>query len=154
MADEPIPLRGKDGVVRAYALVDAEDRERVETAGSWFLHSAGYAYRHEGPARARRAVLMHRFVLGLGVSSPGANEQVDHVNRDRLDNRRENLRVVSRSENQHNRVEDPDRGVSLHRQSGRWRASVTVGGTRRTVMCGSRAEARVAVRRLRAEVAR
>lgn len=47
-----------------------------------------------------RSVPMHRFLL-----EPDRTQIVDHINGDGLDNRRCNLRAVSRSENVHNRHE-------------------------------------------------
>lgn len=43
---------------------------------------------------------MHRFIMGLG---PGDPREVDHLNHNGLDNRRENLRIVSHLENGQNR---------------------------------------------------
>lgn len=52
--------------------------------------------------------------------------EIDHINRNRQDNRIENLRVVTRAENLANRVFKPNAckmtGVSLHKQSGLFRA--------------------------------
>ena len=52
--------------------------------------------------------------------------EIDHVNRDRQDNRISNLRVATRRENLKNRVFAPNRcgfvGVSKHEQSGLYRA--------------------------------
>ena len=47
---------------------------------------------------------LHRFVMGL---EPGDKRQVDHINRDKKDNRRCNLRIVTSSEN--NRFKGPKR---------------------------------------------
>jgi hypothetical protein len=51
--------------------------------------------------------------------------QVDHINGDKHDNRIENLRVVTASENTQNVNR---RGVSRDRRSGRWRARIMVDG--------------------------
>lgn len=46
--------------------------------------------------------------------------EIDHINRDRSDNRISNLRVVSRSENMRNR----GRVAGVHKEKGRWRAYI------------------------------
>ena len=82
-------------------------------------------------------VPMHRFILG----PIGPNKVVDHVNGDPLDNRRANLRVCSRAQNQRNmrRHKDaatPYKGVVQHpdvRRKKRWAARLTVNG--RCVYC-------------------
>lgn len=57
--------------------------------------------------------------------------QPDHINRNTLDNRKENLRIATRSQNAINRrVTKPDqrsqyRGVRFFTQSGKWRAAIT-----------------------------
>jgi hypothetical protein len=52
--------------------------------------------------------------------------EIDHINRDKQDNRISNLRVVTRKENLRNRAFAPNRcgfvGVSKHKQSGLYRA--------------------------------
>lgn len=45
---------------------------------------------------------------------------IDHINRNRTDNRIENLRAVTKAENNRNR--DLPRGVSYCKQTGKWKA--------------------------------
>ena len=61
----------------------------------WHLHAKGYAY----AAYKGKAVLMHRLILGLSESDDLVS---DHINHNKLDNRRANLRACTRSENQRN----------------------------------------------------
>ena len=88
-----IPLRKRDGVVAAYALVDEQDAWLAERA--WHLSPDGYAYRHEGG----RTVYMHRL-----LAEAPQGQEVDHINRNRLDNRRSNLRLTNRAGNVRNRT--------------------------------------------------
>lgn len=63
-------------------------------------------------------------------SPPGLD--IDHINGDRLDNRKSNLRAVSRSENNMNSDKvwsaSGYKGVGLHKQSGLWYSRLKVGG--------------------------
>lgn len=114
-----IPLH-RGGVVVAHALVDDDDETSV-LAYRWRLSPQGYA------VRGGRARPMHRDVCGL---VPGDGLEVDHRNHDRLDNRRENLRVVTRAQNAQNRQRGYGtsslRGASFDRKRGRWLAAHTL----------------------------
>ena len=81
------------------AIVDDEDFDRV-SAFRWYLSTHGYAQRcaHRRLGEAGTTITMHRFVLGL-PSDAG----IDHINRDRLDNRKANLRRCTKSQNSANR---------------------------------------------------
>jgi len=74
------------------ALVSDEDYERV-MQHSWCMHPQGYA-----KARInKKYVLMHRWIMGAKDG-----EELDHINGNKLDNRRENLRFCTHSQNQGN----------------------------------------------------
>lgn len=134
-----IPLwKNKFGVYGGYALIDAKDRELVQKY-KWYLKpDPGYAHlttRRDGKSYT---LLMHRLIMGL---DKGDRRQVDHINRNRLDNRRENLRICTPAENGQNRHgESPwlntysiHRGVSWHKQRKKWYASCRVDGLLRHV---------------------
>jgi len=81
------------------ALVDDEDFIKLSKY-SW------YAYRQRNTFYAQtyykghgRTLLMHRLI----TNAPD-DMQVDHINHDGLDNRRENLRIVTHRGNQQNRI--------------------------------------------------
>ena len=62
---------------------------------------AFYAMRKiKGSDGKQKALAMHREIMGL---MPGDRRTVDHINHDTLDNRDENLRVVSKMEQSYNR---------------------------------------------------
>lgn len=83
-----IALGGKRGKDK-FALVDDEDYERVNSL-KWYVDTCGYA-RNDTIGRCRR---MHNLVMG--------EKGVDHINRDKLDNRRTNLRKASQRQNTYN----------------------------------------------------
>ena len=88
----------------------------------WYQNNTGYAAREEN----NRTVLMHRLIM---EAKPG--QEVDHINGDKLDNRKSNLRFVTRRQNLQNRTW-PMKGVSKKsdntRGPRRWVARITVDG--------------------------
>lgn len=96
-------------------------RSTGKVAGS--RHAKGYRQ----IAIDRQGYLLHRviwfFVYGFWPPS-----QIDHINRQRDDNRITNLRMATQSENNANQPVRKDnqtsglKGVTLHRKTGLWRA--------------------------------
>lgn len=85
-----IPLRNRRREAVAFALIDEVDSHLAGL--SWHRAQDGYAA--HTPRRGAANLLMHRLVL---EAPPGT--RTDHINRNRLDNRRSNLRIVSHCEN-------------------------------------------------------
>lgn len=120
---ERIPLHNRAGEVVGHAIVDAADAVEV---GHYRWHmSDGYAQRRAGDGH----VYMHRQILGLKPGDP----MTDHRNRDKLDNRRANLRTATNAESQQNLPAyggsiSRFRGVTWSRRDRQWRAGVKIGG--------------------------
>jgi hypothetical protein len=131
---EYIVLRNRARQIVGVTGVDPEDFARFGHLG-WFLHRSGYVVR--AATRAERAIgapiqiSLHREVLG----QPWRRERgavVDHADRNKLNNRRNNLRVVTLAQNAHNQGPLPGassayRGVCWHARDQRWQASVKIG---------------------------
>jgi hypothetical protein len=116
------------------ALVDEGDHDFLLQVGRWSYSKNGYAVHYYADEQGRRKTLyMHRLVMErtLGHALP-AGYQVDHRSRvtdgekARLDNRRDNLRLATRSQNQANKgrqVNTSDyKGVSRNHET--WEARI------------------------------
>ena len=95
---------------------------------SWFLTPRGYVFRTEYRGDlCRRYHSLHRQIMGL---THGDKRCVDHINGDRLDNRRSNLRVCTYQENQRNvgrvsRNKSGFKGVCWYSRERKWVAKIT-----------------------------
>jgi len=118
-----VPVVAARRNVVAHALVDHDAPTEVFEA-TWSLHSAGYAFRR---IPRSKPVYMHRV-----IAEAKAGQLVDHVNGDRLDNRRQNLRLATPTQNNANsrdrRRGGRYRGVYWHRQAGRWISQISLHG--------------------------
>jgi hypothetical protein len=90
-----------------------------------------YARRYVRTGGGRRHLIhMHREVVGL---LPGDPMRTDHIDGNTLDNRRENLRVATTSQNNANRGPQKNntsgyKGVSRDKWRSKWRAQIQIGG--------------------------
>lgn len=85
-------------LTRGYvALVDDEDYNWLNQ-WKWCADGNGYATRSVGGKRTQKKLYMHRL-----VNKTPEGLQTDHINRNRCDNRKENLKAVTPKENQQNK---------------------------------------------------
>jgi len=101
-----------------YTLVDDDNFEYLNQ-WKWYFN-VGYAVRGY-PKR----ILMHRVIL----NTPD-NMLSDHINRDKLDNRRSNLRIVNQSLNNFNtkvRVDNKSgvKGIYWSKLHNKWRVTIS-----------------------------
>ena len=109
-------------------IFDDDDLELV-LKHKWWITPQGYActkIRHAPGRKNRKTVGMHRIILGNPKTS-----SIDHINRNRLDNRKENLRACTDSENNKNRKissgkSSCHRGVSF--RNGKWQVVIRIDG--------------------------
>jgi hypothetical protein len=123
-----IQLGGHRGrsTIKGYAIVDDDV---FETLGKhkWCLNNNGYAIRRGAKNQGGKLILMHRVVM----DKIPKNMEVDHINRDTLDNRRKNLRLATKSNNGINRGLNKNnksgfKGVFFNKKLGKWNAVLKV----------------------------
>lgn len=118
-----VPLHGRRGVFYGYCRVDVSDFHIVRDT-AWTLSPAGYAVGR--PSGAGKVVALHRLLVH-GLNGGGVT---DHINGDKLDNRRSNLRVCTPKENSRNTrlAKNNSSGKKGVRKTahGKWQARITV----------------------------
>lgn len=110
------------------AIVDKED---FEWLSQWKWTFGRYALRRIGGRKNYTTIYMHKLILGIS-----GNIQGDHINNNKLDNRRSNLRVCNHAENQRNRPKYKNnvsgfRGVCLDKRRNLWKAEICFNRKRR-----------------------
>jgi hypothetical protein len=100
-------------------LVDEQDRPVLEAVGKWYIDNTGYCRRTDN--KNKKTILMHRVIM-----NPPPNMEIDHINGNRQDNRRCNLRIVTKQQNAFNRPRV--KGYSWHKSSNKWQAYICLNG--------------------------
>lgn len=127
MIEIPLSKTGKHAG-KYVAIVDDEDGDLADF--DWVFNN-GYATRQtKGSAKDRGFIQMHRLIMEqiLGHSL-ARGSQVDHVNLNRLDNRRENLRLSNKSQNAANTTlrksnKSGYKGVNWSKPNKKWQAAI------------------------------
>ncbi len=107
--EKPTRIRLSNG---SECLVSPEDYSHI-SQWKWGINSKGYPCRNTRQGK----VLMHRYIIGAKKG-----EIVDHIDGDTLNNQRENLRLVTASENNHNRRNN--KNVRKPKGRNRWVAQI------------------------------
>jgi len=111
------------------------DDDVFEFLNQWIWHTQKdknrfCAFVHIGKFPSRKAIKMHRIIM----NAPNGME-VDHWDGDGLNNQRNNLRICTKAQNQHNRRKNANntsgyKGVSFDKKSGKFRAYININGKR------------------------
>ena len=116
-----------------FAKVDPEDYLWLSQF-KWYCNNrshTSYAIRNAGEGKERRKVLMHREIM----DTPG-HLVCDHINRNGLDNRKQNLRNCTKGENNLNKRSERRsvsryKGVYWKKDMKKWAACIKSGGKRK-----------------------
>lgn len=105
--------------------VDDEDFEQLNR-DRWHLTPKGYAARHsrKRDMMPRRYILIHRFIMKVNDG-----RCIDHIDRDKLNNQKSNLRITDRTKNVRNcvkRKSNTSGYKGVFQRKDKWRAGIRV----------------------------
>jgi len=112
------------------AIIDDKDYELIKNY-KWYALKAPNTYYAvtsvrfiDGTLRQKR-IYMHRLIMGVLQK-----QQIDHINNNGLDNRRENLRLCNHTTNSMNQIKNRGtskyKGVYWNKNDKKWQASITL----------------------------
>ncbi len=108
-----------------FALVDSEDFDYLNQ-WKWSLGGDGYALRVTWPQK--KTIYLHKL-----VNKTSKGFLTDHINRNKLDNRKSNLRTVNFYQSNRNIGLRKDNisgitGVNYRKKAQKWEVSITING--------------------------
>lgn len=117
-----IELVGKYGTGK-FALVEDEDYKLVNKY-RWRINAYGYA---ETKVK-KKSIYMHRLIMNAEKGM-----EVDHINHEKLDNQKTNLRLCTHQQNQHNLKPQKNgssqyKGVRWHKGNKSWQSKISYDG--------------------------
>jgi len=107
-----------------FAIVDESDFESLSKF-NWHSHK-GYAQRNFYSPQKQTTIKMHRQIMRAEDG-----KQVDHINGNKLDNRKCNLRICTNQQNTFNSSAHKNstsklKGVSWYKSGSKWRAQISI----------------------------
>ncbi|WP_321905200.1 HNH endonuclease [Paraburkholderia tropica] len=120
-------------------LVD-DDMHHELSKFNWYEDSSGYAYRkvkfkNPDGIQRYRDVMIHRAIMGVAF---GDKSHIDHIDGNKLNNQRSNLRICNSSQNQCNRGQQSNnthgfKGVRYRRRDNKWAAQICFRGKKEQI---------------------
>lgn len=110
-------------------LIDLDDLDKIKSFDRyWGINMGGYAY----CTKDNQQIFMHRIIVGLPIKLDRQDGRVaDHINGNKLDNRKCNLRILSSKQNPINCATYSTntsgvKGLSWDEKLRKWRVSIQV----------------------------
>lgn len=94
-------------------LVDADDLESLSLLGKWYESDTGYAVMRKKIGEKKQTLRLHRIVMNCPDG-----KVIDHLNGNKLDCRKSNLRICTQRGNARNR--HSTKGYCFDKSRGRW----------------------------------
>ena len=110
-----------------YAIVDDEDFAYLNQ-WKWYFNNKGYAVKNNWENKKWKTIYMHRLIMNTLKKM-----ETDHINGNKLDNRRCNLRICTKSQNQINsnvniKNSSGYKGVCWHKDRNKWQVQIEFNG--------------------------
>lgn len=118
-------IKSKSGEI---SIVDDDDFERV-SQHRWYYSCGRKGNRYFAASAGK--ILLHRFIMNAQVGT-----QVDHLNGNKLDNRKKNLRICSNAQNNRNKKKkhrennySEFKGVTWNKKAKKFQVGIRANGT-------------------------
>jgi hypothetical protein len=110
-------------------LLDKDDEEKFGKL-KWYINNNGYLVRSvhssNNGIQTSKTVILHRLIMNCPKDM-----EVDHINRNKLDNRKQNLRIVTHRENMYNYSmpkHNTSKFLGVSKRWGKWAAVISLKG--------------------------
>ena len=113
-----IVLKNKNHEDVGHAIIDLEDVDKCKQY-KWYMRRCRHTNYAMSTVVRYTKMFLHRFIIDYD-----GKDEVDHINRNGLDNRKSNLRIVDHKTNLRNQSQNRKGIWKTH--NGRYRASITV----------------------------
>lgn len=114
---------------KGYSTVIDDSDYWVVSGLTWYAQINHDGKVYVAASSGHRSVYMHRLIMGIWDSKV----QVDHKDSNSLNNRRDNLRLCTKQQNEWNKAAYPRntsgyKGVTFHKRVGRWSTAIRENG--------------------------
>ena len=125
-------LSGKYGIGYTYKgdefYFDLDDYTLIKEY-CWCIDHEGYVSTNLWDDDKKKSIRMHRLIINVS----GKKDEIDHINNNKKDNRKCNLRIVTRSQNGMNRgVQSNNKtgvtGVTFYEPYDKWNSQIALNG--------------------------
>lgn len=112
---------------------DKEDYDLIKDY-CWFKH--GKYYVTKIPLNPNKEIFLHRLIMGVGFDLYDYKTDVDHIKTEnKFDNRKSNLRIVTKAQNNTNKIIQSNNksgcpGVTYHKRDMVWEVTINIDGKR------------------------
>ena len=117
-----IIIEDKHKNIVGIGIIDIEDIDKC-IYYRWSINNLGYIVTYKN----NKCILLHKLIL----VNNDKTKVIDHINRNKLDNRKSNLRIVDHYINSHNRdIIKNNKGIQFRKSDNKWIVTFYVKGKR------------------------